>query len=263
MLLEKNSLMRPYEVSRNEWKNMQLSASIVIPTLGIEPALTETIEKVLAAYSLKERKGVEILIVHTPRGDSKKYIREIVSRFAPYVREVIEPRKGYGIAYMTGFANSSADIIVTLDGDMTYPAFLIPRLCRYLERSGADFINTNRLAKFDPGAFNWAHKFGNGFLTALTNLLFFTGLSDSQSGMWIFKKSIWPQLDCVGVHWEFSAEIKLEAVRKGFRCTEVPIPYKRRMEGKTTNSVKEGIKIAIFLFAKRFGLGRYFEIMRR
>ena len=37
------------------------------------------------------------------------------------VRVHLEPRKGYGRAYRTGFVVAKGDIIVTMDADCTYP----------------------------------------------------------------------------------------------------------------------------------------------
>jgi glycosyltransferase involved in cell wall biosynthesis len=237
--------------------------SVVIPTYGNEPALLQTIEEILQAYPQTKRKNLEILIVHTPKDGSELKIKKVEQEYAPMVRVIIENRKGYGIAYMTGFENARGNIIATLDADLTYPAKDIPQLCKALEIADADFITTNRLKEYEPGAFHWSHGFGNKFLTLFMNMLFMTGLHDSQSGMWIFKKSIWPKLDCVGLHWEFSSEIKLEAIQKRLRYLEIPIYYRRRRSGFSTNSVREGIKIAIFMLAKRIGLARSFAVLRR
>ena len=237
--------------------------SVVIPTYGEEPALPKTIEEIFTAYPSPKEKNLEIVIVHTPKDSSESSVREVEQQFAPYVRVIIEKRKGYGTAYMTGFNEAQGDIIATLDADLTYPAKDIPQLCKALINTDADFITTNRLQEYEPGAFHWSHGFGNKFLTLFMNILFMTGLHDSQSGMWVFKKSIWPKLDCVGLHWEFSAEIKLEAIQKRLRYLEIPIYYRRRRSGFSSNSVVEGIKIAMFMLAKRIGLARSFVVLRR
>ncbi len=52
---------------------------------------------------------------------------------------IIEPRKGYGRAYKTGFSYANGDIIVTLDGDYSYSAFLIQKFVKMLETYRLDF----------------------------------------------------------------------------------------------------------------------------
>ncbi len=238
------------------------SISVVIPTYGEEPALPGTIEEILSVFPEANKDTLEIVIVHTPKGDSEKINLAISEKYAPFVKVIIEKRKGYGVAYMTGFRAAKKDIIVTLDADLTYPAKIVPNLVAFLVRENLEFINTDRLKVFDVGAFHWSHGFGNKFLTLLMNVLFLTGFKDSQSGMWIFRRDIWSKLDCVGRHWEFSAEIKIEAARKNLRRTEIPIHYRRRTKGESTNGVIEGVKIAIFLLAKRAGLGNHFAVLR-
>ena len=238
------------------------SVSVVIPTYGDEPALPETIEEVLAVFPGASRNTLEIIIVHTPQGDSEEKAMDISARFSPFVRVVTEKRKGYGIAYMKGFQAARNEIIVTLDADLTYPAHDIPRMIDVLVNNDIEFINTDRLKSFEDGAFHWSHGVGNRFLTILMNMLFMTDFNDSQSGMWVFRREAWSKLNCVGRHWEFSAEIKIEAARKNLRRREIPIHYRRRTEGESTNSVIEGVKIAMFLVAKRLGLGRNFAHLR-
>ncbi len=52
-------------------------------------------------------------------GDSKDKTQEIAK--SKGARIIVEKRKGYGRAYKTGFTKASGDIIVTGDGDATYP----------------------------------------------------------------------------------------------------------------------------------------------
>jgi len=61
-------------------------------------------------------------------GGSTDHTRETAKRNGAKV--IVEPRKGYGRAYKTGFLYANGDIIVTLDGDYSYPAFLIQNLLK-------------------------------------------------------------------------------------------------------------------------------------
>src|SRR5215467_4608229 len=59
-------------------------------------------------------------------------------------RVVHEARKGYGRAYKTGFAAARGDIIVTMDGDGTYPPDSVPLLLHVLVEEKLDFITARR-----------------------------------------------------------------------------------------------------------------------
>ncbi len=240
----------------------QPEISVVLPTLGVEPALIHTIDEILDALPPSKKDILEIVVVYTPRSDDTSDTKKLLQEYPKNVRVVVEKKRGYGVAYITGFHAARGPIIITLDADLTYPADVILKLSELLEERNLDFINTNRLVNFEIGAFHWSHGFGNRFLTILMNILFYARFQDSQSGMWIFKKSILDRLDLDGHHWEFSAEIKIEASRRNLRCAEIPIEYRRRTHGASTNSVVEGLRIAIFMVMKKLRLSKYIHVPR-
>ncbi len=220
-----------------------MKVSVVIPTLNEEESIGETIDQI------PEMEDTEIMIVD---GLSKDRTREIAA--SKGARIVEEPRKGYGRAYKTGFKEAKGDIIVTMDGDTTYPAELVPELVTTLEREGLEFISCDRIKKAEKGAFNTTHAFGNWVLKVTMNLLFGTGLNDSQTGMWVFRKEILKQLIITSDGMPMSEEIKIEVFGKNkkIRAKEISVPYRVRRGEKALNTWKDGIKNERFLFKKRF-----------
>ena len=77
------------------------------------------------------------------------------------------------------------------------------------------------------------------------------GHEDSWSGMWIFKRSIWPKLNVKSSGMPFSQELKIEAYRNGFKCTEVPIVYRARVGEVKLNTFKDGLSSIFHLLNKR------------
>lgn len=188
----------------------------------------------------------EVLIVDT---NSKDRTREIaISKGANVVEE---PRRGYGRAYKSGFEATNGEIIATLDADCTYPAEDIPSLCDLLLKEGLDFITTDRFASMEEGAMSGMHRFGNKMLTTTARILFKVKFKDSQSGMWVIRKSILSELDVREDGMPFSEEIKIEAFRK-VRSKEVPIVYRKRVGEVKLSSWKDGWKNFKFLWKKRF-----------
>jgi glycosyltransferase involved in cell wall biosynthesis len=181
--------------------------------------------------------------------NSKDRTREIaVERGAVLVDE---PRRGYGRAYKTGFERASGEFLATLDADMTYPASEIPSLLDMLESRDLDFITTNRFASIQKGAMGTKHRFGNWVLSATTRLLFRVKVKDSQSGMWVFRKSILKDLALESDGMALSEEIKIEAFKKS-RAAEVPITYRLRLGDVKLNSWNDGFGNLKYLFRKRF-----------
>ena len=81
----------------------------------------------------------EVLIVDNASTDNTARVaRELGARV------VEEKMKGYGRAYKTGFKNATGDIIITMDGDGTYPPESITLLLYILFEEDVDFISARR-----------------------------------------------------------------------------------------------------------------------
>jgi glycosyltransferase involved in cell wall biosynthesis len=217
--------------------------SVIIPTMNEEKSIGLVIDEVNKALGSRPH---EILVVDT---NSKDRTREIVVERGAVL--VDEPRRGYGRAYKTGFEKASGEFLATLDADMTYPASEIPSLLDMLESRDLDFITTNRFASIQKGAMGAKHRFGNWVLSATTRLLFRVKVKDSQSGMWVFRKSILKDLVLESDWMAFSEEIKIEAFKKS-RAAEVPITYRLRLGDVKLNSWNDGFGNLKYLFRKRF-----------
>lgn len=168
---------------------------------------------------------------------------------------VQETRKGYGAAYKAGMRRATGDIIVTMDGDGTYPRSFIPVLLEIMLEEDWDFITCDRTGHREKGAGTALRILGNSILNWTMFALFLVSLRDSQSGMWVFKRSILPRFALVSDGMSFSEELKIEAfTRRDLRCTELPIYYRARIGESKLNMWKDGFSNLLFLFKKRFGL---------
>lgn len=220
------------------------TVSVIIPTMNEEKSVGLVIEEVRGAFAGKRE--TEILVVDTNSEDRTK---EIATSLGAIVLD--EPRRGYGRAYRTGFENAKGEFIATLDADMTYPATDLPGLVDMLDAEGLDFITTNRFARMEKGAMRTKHRVGNWVLSTATRLLFRVRVRDSQSGMWVFRRSVLDVVKLESLGMAMSEEIKIEAFRKA-RAKEVPITYRVRIGEVKLNSWRDGLGNLKFLFRKRF-----------
>lgn len=218
---------------------------MVIPTRNEERSIGKVIEGVHLALRNLDGMRYEILVVDT---DSKDRTREIARSSG--ARVIDEPRRGYGRAYKTGFAEAQGEFIVAFDGDLTYPVEPIPDLIATLEKGGLDFINCDRLTRLRPGVMTAMHRLGNWGLTFWTNRLFKIRIKDSQSGMWVFRRSILDKIELTCDEMQLSEEIKIEAFTKT-RAKEIPITYGKREGEAKLRSFSDGWKNLRFLFSKR------------
>jgi len=221
--------------------------SIVIVALNEE----EGIGGVIGAIPMDELKkmgfAVQLLVVD---GDSQDRTIDVAKKAGAEV--IVEPRRGYGRAYKTGFAHATGEIIATADADLTYPVESIPELVRVLRDEDLDFINTNRFACIEKGAMSLRNRIGNGILTLATRLLFGIDIHDSQSGMWVFKKGILGGLMLKSDKMSFSEEIKVEACHFAkCRWKEMPIKYRPRVGKIKLRVLRDGFHNLLYLVKKR------------
>src|SRR5436309_743895 len=69
-------------------------------------------------------------------------------------RVVEEPRRGYGSAYLAGFAAAQGEYVVMADADLTYDFGYIPKFVAELE-AGGELVIGDRMGNIQPGAMPW------------------------------------------------------------------------------------------------------------
>jgi glycosyltransferase involved in cell wall biosynthesis len=166
---------------------------------------------------------------------------------------ITEELRGYGRAYRRGFAAATGDLIVTLDGDHSYPIDGVSYLLEAFLHLDVDFLNASRFPVRDSRAMSFKHKFGNLALSLATSILFFRWVRDSQSGMWVFRRSILEDMKLEADGMAFSEEIKIEAIRnRQIRFGEISILYSTRLGEIKLSPWRDGIQNLAFLVRKRF-----------
>ena len=166
---------------------------------------------------------------------------------------ILEDVRGYGRAYKRGFREATGDIIITLDGDHSYPVDALSYLIEAFLHLGGDFLNASRFPVRDPKAMSFKHKFGNLALSLVLSVLFFRWVRDSQSGMWVFKRAILNEMKLESDGMAFSEEIKIEVLRnRRLRFDEIPVMYSSRLGEIKLNPWRDGFQNLAFLMRKRF-----------
>jgi len=166
---------------------------------------------------------------------------------------ITEELRGYGRAYRRGFAAATGDLIVTLDGDHSYPIDGVSYLLEAFLHLDVDFLNASRFPVRDSRAMSLKHKFGNLVLSLATSILFFRWVRDSQSGMWVLRRSILQDMKLEADGMAFSEEIKIEAIRnRQIRFGEIAILYSTRLGEVKLSPWRDGIQNLVFLLRKRF-----------
>src|SRR6266536_3507250 len=143
-----------------------LSITVIIPCLNEE----QGIERVLRAMP---EFVDEIVVVDNNSTDRTSEVA--ASLGAKVIREAV---RGYGRSYKRGFAVASGDLVVTLDGDHSYPVDALSYLLEAFLHLDVDFLNASRFPVRDPAAMSFKHHFGNLALSMAMSLLFFRWVRD-------------------------------------------------------------------------------------
>ena len=145
-----------------------LLVSVVIPCLNEAENIEACVTAALQAIREMGAAG-EVVVADNNSEDDSARLAELAG-----ARVVVERRRGYGSAYLAGFAASEGRYIVMADADLTYDFNDIPRFVAALEE-GADMVIGDRMDNIQPGAMPWLHRYvGNPILTGLLNLFFRT-----------------------------------------------------------------------------------------
>jgi glycosyltransferase involved in cell wall biosynthesis len=219
----------------------RLRVSVVIPCLNE----AENIEQcVLSARNALDRNGIlgEVVVADNDSEDGSPELAE-----AAGARVVREPRRGYGSAYLAGFAAARGEYIVMGDADLTYDFNEIPRFLAELE-SGADMVIGDRMQNIHPGAMPWLHQYiGNPLLSGFLNVLFKTGISDAHCGMRALRTDTLPQLALRTTGMEFASEMVIRAAKENLDIRQFPIEYHPRGGESKLSSFRDGWRHLRFL----------------
>jgi len=227
-----------------------MKVSIVLPTLNEEEGIGNTIDAIRRKEFEKRGWEMEIVVVD---GNSTDKTREIAEEKG--ARVIIEPRKGYGRAYKTGFKEADGEVIVTGDADGTYPFDEVHEYIDVLINENLDFINTNRFAGLTHRSMSFKHFFGNLILSFTLRLLYGIKIKDSQSGMWVIRKSALEKIKPLEEFHDgmpFSEEIKIEMFRnKNVKAREIPSRLYERKGVPKLQSWRDGWRNLKFLIKYR------------
>jgi len=223
------------------------SLSVVIPAYNEENGIVEIVDRVLSVQSDLAQVGVsclKVLVVDDGSHDKTAEITLEMARHIENVELISHPHnKGYGAALKTGFYQADGDLIGFLDADGTYPPEYFPQLCE-VALNGADLVIGSRMSGADS-QMPVTRRIGNLFFANLLSVIGRQRVSDSASGMRVFKRHILESLYPLPDGLNLTPVMSTRAVHEGIRMAEVPIPYSERIGRSKLSVVHDG-----FLFLR-------------
>src|SRR6476620_4853503 len=215
--------------------------SVVIPCLNEAENIVECVTRARRVLDENGYSG-EVIVADNASDDGSP---ELAKEAGALV--VHEPRRGYGSAYLAGFAAAQGDYVVMADADLTYDWNDIPRFVEKLDE-GAQLVMGDRMDNIHPGAMPWLHRYvGNPILSGILNFFFRTGVRDAHCGMRGFRRDILPQLDLRTTGMEFASEMVIRASKEKLDIRQVPIEYRPRGGESKLSAFRDGWRHLRFL----------------
>jgi glycosyltransferase involved in cell wall biosynthesis len=215
--------------------------SVVIPCLNEAANIERCVSLALDTMVRHGISGEVVVADNASEDDSADLARRAGARV------VHEPRRGYGSAYLAGFAAAAGEYIVMADADLTYDFEEIPRFVAQLD-AGADLVMGDRMDNIRPGAMPWLHRYvGNPVLTGVLNVFFRTGVRDAHCGMRALRREALPRLDLRTTGMEFASEMVIRAAKAGLDIRQFPIEYHPRGGESKLSSFRDGWRHLRFL----------------
>ncbi|MFH1877179.1 MAG: glycosyltransferase family 2 protein [Candidatus Omnitrophota bacterium] len=179
--------------------------------------------------------------------------------------------RGYGANQKTCYGEAlkrKADIIVMLHPDCQYDPRVIPFAAGFITADICDVIIGSRVRtrrETLAGGMPLYKYFSNRFLTALENIVFGQNLGDFHSGFRVYKREVLETIDYASDSDDFifDTEFLAQAIYKGFRVGDIPIPSRYPPEASSINfgrSVKYGLETLVVMckyILRKTGLFRF------
>jgi glycosyltransferase involved in cell wall biosynthesis len=212
--------------------------SVIIPTHNEAQSIG------LVLTDLPSDLVTEIIVVDSNSTDGTP---EIAAKMG--ARVLHEPRRGYGRACLTGFANAkNPDVVVFLDGDYSDRPSELPILLAPIIAGHADITLGSRLS--NASALPWHQAFGNRLAAGMVRLLYglkITDLGPFRAG----RAETLHTLKLEEPSYGWAVEMILKGALAGYRIVEVPVSYYPRIgKSKISGTVKGTIGAAWFILSR-------------
>lgn len=218
--------------------------SIVIPAFNEENCIEDMIDRTLGQIEeIKKQSSVtdvELIIVNDASSDKTPSIVE--SYKDKNVRLINhEFNSGYGAALKTGFENAKGNFLTFYDADGTYRPEFLPELCKATIGTNADIVIGSRMSS-GKSQMPFTRFIGNKIFAILLSWITNRKITDTASGMRMFKQEILLDLYPLPDGLNFTPAMSTRALHEGMNVVEIPMPYDERVGRSKLGVFKDGFR---------------------
>ena len=212
--------------------------SVVIPAYNEENGIAEIANRVLKVKPDLTKVGIEDLELLVVDDGSRDRTAEVAACIDGVTLVRHPKNKCYGAALKTGFSQARGELIGFLDADGTYPPEYFPKLCQSA-LNGSDLVIGSRMAGEDS-QMPLTRRVGNFFFATLLTILGRQKVTDSASGMRVFKREILEHIYPLPDGLNLTPVMSTRALHEGIAIKEVPIPYSERVGRSKLSVIHDG-----------------------
>jgi dolichol-phosphate mannosyltransferase len=203
--------------------------SIITPFLDEEQTLAILLERVAAA-ALPSGMTREFVLVDDGSHDGSNAIAADFVRRNPHLARLVTlPRnQGKGAAMRKGLAVALGDIIVIQDADLEWDPADYARLLAPYADPAVSVVFGSRLLGNQARCIYYHYYLGGRMLSAWTNLLYGSHVTDEPTGMKSFRRSALDGIDLQADGFDFDPELVARLLQAGHAIHEIPVRYQPR-----------------------------------
>jgi len=162
---------------------------------------------------------------------------------------------GKGASLKQGFnyflKNTESDAVIIMDGDGQHRVEDISQFIKKAQRDNDDIIVGNRMGYTKNMPF--LRKATNIFTSSVLSFICKQSIPDSQCGFRLIRRRVIQKIRLFSSRYDTESEMLINASRKGFKVSSVPIRTIYKGERSDIHPVKDSIRFFALIFRVFFG----------
>jgi dolichol-phosphate mannosyltransferase len=234
-----------------------MKLSIVIPAHNEEGSIAGTVEPLIQELSSEDIEH-EVLVVNDGSTDRTEAVLEELKSLYPTLRCVSNPPpNGFGLAVRRGLDLFTGDAVAIVMGDGSDSPKDVVRCFRKLEEGyecvfGSRFIKGGRIIDY-PKHKLLINRLANSFVKTL----FAFGYNDTTNAFKCYRREVIEGAQpLISKHFNFTVELPLKAIIRGYSYAVIPIRWTNRKTGISKLKIREMgsryLFIVLYLFLEKY-----------